>query len=272
MSSSTRFSILIAAVAAMACSLGEADAAVTLSSQDKIQIRRCVGYMLFGPQTNGIEVKGQGFNCKPVTAKMNGSNLIVTGQLSHQLTWRPDDQVNYTFEFAADGALAKSDVKVEDGGVVKVVGFLFGPGTAQIVLKDLPEVLSLGDVVSLVSDHAASKVNNNWIGYAQLMLAGLQAEISYGLARNATAGVATYFKDYPYGDIRSVKLQDNSRHGGVRVRNEYPFSFPTACASICRSYATCKAWTYTRHDRRCYAKNSTHGMLSFNAEAVTGLR
>lgn len=135
MRSSSKLTGLIAAVAAVSCFFEAASAEVTLSEGDKRQISRCISYMLVGPQTNGIAVKGEGFNCKPAKATMAGGILIVKGQLSHQLTWRPDDQVNYKFEFGLDGAPLASKVELVDGGVTKVLSSLAGFDIRDIPLE-----------------------------------------------------------------------------------------------------------------------------------------
>jgi len=254
-----RFSVTLnllfftALVIAIFCSFGAADAAVTLSRDDRLQIRRCVSHMLIGPQVNGVKLKGEGFNCKPVKAKLVGKNLVVTGQLSHQLSYRPDDQVNYTMEFALDGTLIKGEASVEDGGVFKALRFL-----------------KLG--LDLALDQIAAEIDNDWKGYSQLILGGLQAQISRGLAESTNRFSTTYFMDRPYGDIRRVKLKSNNNFAGVDVSDRAPDSYVQACRFLCNAEAKCLAWTFIRSDRACYLKDASFGALSFHAEGVTGLR
>jgi hypothetical protein len=51
---------------------------------------------LYGPEVKKLKVYDHEFNVKPVERSRAGSRLIVSGQISHCLSLRPDDQVYYT--------------------------------------------------------------------------------------------------------------------------------------------------------------------------------
>jgi hypothetical protein len=54
-----------------------------------------VNAALYGPEKKGVSIFEHGFNVKPAVFSRNGSSLTVTGQISHRLSGRPDDQLYY---------------------------------------------------------------------------------------------------------------------------------------------------------------------------------
>jgi hypothetical protein len=61
-------------------------------------LETCVKAAIRGPEKKFQRVHGHEFHCKPVqSVSLPGGAKKISGQLSHHLTWRPDDQVYYEF-------------------------------------------------------------------------------------------------------------------------------------------------------------------------------
>lgn len=84
-----------------------------------------------GPQYNGISIGGQGLNCKPVGAitVLGDGSMEIGGQLSHQLTARPDDQVNFKIRVAANGRIPDIRQQIDRGGFTSLPGRLWNATT-----------------------------------------------------------------------------------------------------------------------------------------------
>jgi hypothetical protein len=71
-----------------------------------------------------LKIGGHEFNVKPakISTKPDGT-VVITGQISHHLTLRDDDQVYYTIE-KKSGQVVKLDVRVSESKMQKVLGAL----------------------------------------------------------------------------------------------------------------------------------------------------
>ena len=58
-------------------------------------LEKAVDDALKGKERKGIKVDGHGFHIKPIQVKRSNGRIEATGQLSHDIRWRPDDQVKY---------------------------------------------------------------------------------------------------------------------------------------------------------------------------------
>jgi hypothetical protein len=100
--------------------------AMTLSASPALadDLNDCVKAAVFGPEKKGVDILDHGFNCKPVVRVNVGEGVTkVTGQLSHRLNWRADDQVYY--EFVIDnGKLQPDSIKrsINRGGYGALAG------------------------------------------------------------------------------------------------------------------------------------------------------
>ena len=71
-----------------------------------------------------LKIGGHEFNVKPAKFVTNpDGTLVITGQISHHLTLRDDDQVYYTIE-KKNGQVVKLDVRVSESKMQKVLGAL----------------------------------------------------------------------------------------------------------------------------------------------------
>jgi hypothetical protein len=71
---------------------------------------------LKGEEVKNVQVGRHGFHVKPVTVVRSDKGKIVTGQISHDITARPDDQVKYRVVIK-EGADAKFEISIARGGV-----------------------------------------------------------------------------------------------------------------------------------------------------------
>ena len=87
-----------------------------------------------------LKIGGHEFNVKPakISTKPDGT-VVITGQISHHLTLRDDDQVYYTIE-KKNGQVVKLDVRVSESKMQKVIGALKKEVIDAIVRKITEEL------------------------------------------------------------------------------------------------------------------------------------
>lgn len=88
----------------------------------KSDINKCMSAVVNGPQKNDLKIYGWGFNCKPWKISKSNGTWLVKGQLSHQLRWRPDDQINYTFKIGKNGKIDAPKISIDAGGFRAIPG------------------------------------------------------------------------------------------------------------------------------------------------------
>ncbi len=83
-------------------------------------LSKAVDKAFAGKESKKVNVGGHEFNIKPPTIIKNGKNIGATGQISHHLSWRKDDQVTYKIQIK-DG---QADVthSITRGGLGRMVG------------------------------------------------------------------------------------------------------------------------------------------------------
>lgn len=75
---------------------------------------------LVGPERRDIDIRGHGFNVKPVDRQMVNQVFHIWGQISHKLRWRPDDQIY--FHIVKTGDIVTSvDRQINRGGWGKIL-------------------------------------------------------------------------------------------------------------------------------------------------------
>jgi hypothetical protein len=141
-------------------SLGDADLVATLT--------KAADAALKGPDTH-VKVNGHDFIVKQAKVSTFSGTLIITGQISHQLTARPDDQVYYIINKRGDTPkLVKFDIK--RGGIASIVAYpsklvndAFGTSLATPIERTLRDL--------------GAKIDGSWESSADLIVAciGLRA-------------------------------------------------------------------------------------------------
>ncbi len=125
-----------------------------------------------GPEKKGLMLPGRHtFNVKKATIVRDGWGrpLYVSGQISHHLSFRPDDQIYYLIEYE-NGMVKKTDIKINRGGWGSIVSVLFT--TINIIVavntgKALP--ITPKDVEQAAQD-IAKLVGGNWEHQAQILI------------------------------------------------------------------------------------------------------
>ncbi len=85
----------VVAALAFAANLPAARAETALQKRAKLEaaLDRAVNAALNGPEVKKLKVNGHEFNVKKCKIVQNGGTTTITGQISHCLTARPDDQL-----------------------------------------------------------------------------------------------------------------------------------------------------------------------------------
>lgn len=85
-----------------------------------MSMQRAMTAVFKGPEAKKLDVFDHEFNVKKATITRNGKTRTAVGQISHHLSFRPDDQVYYTI--VKQGDVIKSvEKKVSRGGAAPIV-------------------------------------------------------------------------------------------------------------------------------------------------------
>lgn len=168
-----------AALAALVAAPGTA-MAVDLGPTEAVDYAKATRYVMCGPNARVNLRAGERhtFNLKKAdyVYSADGSTQWITGQISHHLFGRPDDQIYFTHTYkAADGAwkFDKADIKINRGGW----GALLGPIGAGIKAyltakgKDAKDIKP-EDIQKATMD-AAALVGGNWEGAVNILVANI---------------------------------------------------------------------------------------------------
>lgn len=101
--------------------LGSAVAPTAAKADDALV--RSAKAAVCGPELKGVSVNHHDFNVKKATiGKDSRANqtVVVSGQISHRLAWRPDDQIYYTINYK-DGVPNPATLRIDRGGVAVVL-------------------------------------------------------------------------------------------------------------------------------------------------------
>ena len=162
-----------------------ASASASVIAGNKASLERCMTAVTQGPQKNGIEFHGTTFNCKPWKISDLGRSIEIKGQISHDLRWRKDDQVNYRFFLDdQDNKLVPGtlEMTINRGGLRNTL-----PSVATRAIQEYAEMLSrgyAGDVYELMERVTFSK---KWHKHAALLVNEVVVEAEKKYLRNANS-------------------------------------------------------------------------------------
>lgn len=99
--------------------------ALALSETDTDRFVAGTRAAICGPEKKGLSLRGHGFNVKKATIFRDnqGKPLYVSGQISHRLSWRRDDQVFYYIQYE-NGIVKKTDIDINRGGWGPIFGYI----------------------------------------------------------------------------------------------------------------------------------------------------
>ncbi len=116
---------------------------------------KAVQAALGGPEIKKLNVLGHEFNVKPAGITKKNELTVVDGQISHHLSWRPDDQLYYHIE-KENGEVKKVEIKIDRGGWTS----LSAPFIATLAEKnDIPITL---EMIQELGQKLGSYIDGKW--------------------------------------------------------------------------------------------------------------
>ena len=89
-----------------------------------------------GHEVKDFKHEGHEFHIKPIAVKRDGQKETADGQISHDIRFRPDDQVKYSIA-KEGGVITKLDMSIDRGGLGRLVGkalkLKFGQGIPDVI-------------------------------------------------------------------------------------------------------------------------------------------
>ncbi len=118
-------------------------------------------HALNGPEIKKLKVAGHEFNVKKATVTADARQTVLKGQVSHHLSFRPDDQIYYTI-VKSGGKVISIDINIDRGGLAPYASRL----AAFVIGKDLAD----GDFKALLQN-LGQRVDGRWESAADLIIA-----------------------------------------------------------------------------------------------------
>ncbi|EOQ10167.1 hypothetical protein [Bacillus cereus] len=117
---------------------------------------------LVGPEVKKLSVFDHEFNVKPAYISKVGDKTLVNGQISHHLSFRPDDQLYYRF-VKENGEIKDLEIKIDRGGWTKIaapIGAILAAYNGLPIKPDLLEKIGqqLGGVIDGKWEYAAEAI------------------------------------------------------------------------------------------------------------------
>jgi hypothetical protein len=131
-----------------------------------MSVERAMKAVFKGPEVKKLEVGDHEFNVKPAEISRNGTTRTANGQISHHLSFRPDDQVFYTI--VKQGDVVKSqEVRISRGGAAPFVAPLISAASAYLG-KPVPP-----DKVEEVGRGLGKFIEGSWEEVAQMLVGNI---------------------------------------------------------------------------------------------------
>ena len=124
-----------------------------------------------GPEQKRVQLLGHSWNVKKGDIQRNGNRIVITGQLSHDVKFSPDDQVYYTIR-KENGVLKDTQVRIGSGGWAG----LAAPFAS--VLAQYFGVPLTPDKINEVTQNLMNIAHHDWRSASQLIVANFAAEIN----------------------------------------------------------------------------------------------
>lgn len=120
--------------------------------------------------------KGHEFNIKPVNVSRSGTGFVVSGQLSHHLTLRTDDQYYYTIAVSPAGTITRIEERINRGGLTSMaldlhVGDLVEHGTGI-------DSETANKVIGRAGRFLGRKLDGSWEGDARRIVILIGAQVA----------------------------------------------------------------------------------------------
>lgn len=131
------------------------------------------------PRLRNPKWPGTQFNVKKATVTANARQTVIKGQLSHHLSFRPDDQVYYTI-VKSNGKVISLDIKIDRGGLA--------PYASKFASFFIGKELADGDLQALLQN-LGRRVDGNWESAADLIIATIALKAPDRTVARTTGGV-----------------------------------------------------------------------------------
>lgn len=230
------------------------------TSTAQSDIEYCLRSSLMG-KDRYVKLMAHEFNCKPLKVAKNPLNVnewIYTGNLSHRLANKTDDQVSFAFIVTDDFEIREFDLSLTKQG-----GFA---GLAKSVPFNLGEAIRpLGDIADWMSEW--DKYNSaTWQDAATIIAGSTAVTVRNSLRRarrNNPAWEIEWMIDRPGSNYKRIELG--------------PGLTPEDCRQQCVSDSLCKAWTWVPPGRQadnsqlCWLKDGVPDAIP-TAGIVSGVK
>lgn len=135
-------------------------------------IEDAVKAALNGPEKKGISLFGHGFNVKKATSiSWVGGLTIITGQISHRLSARRDDQFYYTIVKQGE-AIKDITKKISRGGWTPIAAPILSTGAALFSLPIPP------DLIESVGRELGKLYDGNWESAAEILTMNIALHVA----------------------------------------------------------------------------------------------
>lgn len=119
-----------------------------------------------GPTKEFIKVFGHDFRVYKASLKKAGNQVIINGQLHHQITLRPDDKVYYTIILKGKDIAPEIKYRIAQGGLMPIAAPLISAAGAYFTGKTVPP-----DQIKKAGTDAAKLVTGRgWEQAAELII------------------------------------------------------------------------------------------------------
>jgi hypothetical protein len=169
---------LVAAIAALTVGLALGPAAQARSLESGVQIA-----VHQQQEARFVRVNEHDFHIKPITFRQRDhrdgtARVLVEGQLSHHLRFRPDDQYYYRIDLCGvDGTVMSFDEHTNAGGWANT---LLTPRTIRVLSLDgnIDSVAQLEEAARVISRELSSYVDGSWHESARFVALRVAAEVA----------------------------------------------------------------------------------------------
>jgi hypothetical protein len=129
-------------------------------------LNTCVEAAMRGPGKKFVKVKGHDFHCKRVeVVPLGGGAFKVIGRLSHQISLRPDDEVDYEFVLQKGTMKDSPKIDIDRGGLSPLIG-----EAASAIGKFVGRPVSSQDVEAVSRNLAGQVTGRSWDKAAELIV------------------------------------------------------------------------------------------------------
>jgi hypothetical protein len=163
---------------------------------NQANFEKAMNAALQGPEVKKLKFEKHEFNVKPAKIERKDGNLQVSGQISHHLAWRDDDQFYYRFSVVSGKQVSIQDIDVDiDESILSKVFKLGLDLLVEFLKKQLEDELDdqtgqTEQALTRSGDQASARVfeeskrllDGSWQGEANFIVVNIAARVGLGVA------------------------------------------------------------------------------------------